>query len=142
MRRSIVFVAIAAIAIGISAAAWYLSRPSNDAGSAADTGPTVVVTLPGSFSGRAMQGQVYFEQNCAACHGKNAAGTGNGPPLVHKIYASGHHADGAFQLAAMRGVRSHHWNFGNMPPVEDISKDEVAFIVTYVRELQRANGIR
>jgi hypothetical protein len=39
------------------------------------------------------------------------------------------------------GVQAHHWRFGNMPPVEGITRAEVATIITYIRELQRANGI-
>jgi len=41
---------------------------------------------------------------------------------------------------APAGVR--HWRFGDMPPVEGLSRRDVAAIVAYVRELQRANGIR
>ena len=44
-------------------------------------------------------------------------------------------------LAVQRGVRQHHWTFGNMPPVPGLNDREVAFIIAYVRELQRANGI-
>ena len=83
-----------------------------------------------------------YAEHCAACHGDNAAGRdGAGPPLVHKIYEPNHHSDAAFFLAARQGVRSHHWPFGNMPPVAGVSDDEVALIVAYVRELQRANGV-
>lgn len=57
------------------------------------------------------------------------------------IYEPGHHADGAFFLAAARGVRQHHWSFGDMPAVPDVTPQEVAAIIAYVRALQRANGI-
>jgi len=60
---------------------------------------------------------------------------------VHRIYGSGHHADAAFTLAAQRGVRAHHWRFGDMPPVPSARPEEISLIVRYVRELQRANGI-
>ena len=43
--------------------------------------------------------------------------------------------------AAALGVRGHHWRFGDMPPVEGLTRTDVAMIVAYVRELQRANGI-
>lgn len=39
------------------------------------------------------------------------------------------------------GVRAHHWNFGDKPAVEAITRDDVTSIITYIRELQRANGI-
>lgn len=102
----------------------------------------VDVTVPDSLSANAEIGKLGFDAKCAVCHGANAAGQeGVAPPLVHKIYEPGHHGDGAFLLAAKNGVRSHHWNFGNMPPVEGVTDGDVKMIVAYVRELQRANGI-
>lgn len=140
-NRPFVIAVIGVIAVGGGWYAWQSSKQTAVPDSA-DSGPMVEVTVPAGLSSRAAQGRVYFEENCAACHGTNAAGSGSGPPLVHKIYEPGHHADGAFQLAAMRGVRSHHWDFGDMPPVEGITPDEIEYIVAYVRELQRANGIQ
>lgn len=97
---------------------------------------------PETFSAPAYFGQIGFDRACASCHGKNAAGgTGKAPPLIHPIYEPGHHPDAAFLRAASTGVRSHHWNFGDMPPVEGTTDETVALIVTYIRELQRANGI-
>ena len=102
----------------------------------------VKVTVPESLSGPAQIGARAFEAKCAACHGVNAAGReGGGPPLIHKIYEPSHHGDASFMVAATNGVRQHHWSFGNMPPVEGITPAEVKSIVTYVREVQRANGI-
>jgi mono/diheme cytochrome c family protein len=83
-----------------------------------------------------------FDANCASCHGANAAGQdGVAPPLVHIIYEPNHHGDASFLLAAKNGVRAHHWPFRDMPAVQNITDDSIALIVTYVRELQRANGI-
>ena len=39
------------------------------------------------------------------------------------------------------GVRQHHWSFGNMPAVKDVSSDQVGKIIAFVRAVQRANGI-
>ncbi len=89
----------------------------------------------------AARGKIAFDANCATCHGVNATGTDQGPPLVHDIYNPGHHADGAFLLAAKHGVRQHHWPFGNMPPQPQVTEEQVTAIVRYVRELQVANGI-
>lgn len=89
----------------------------------------------------ASNGQADFDANCASCHGRNAAGTDKGPPLVHRIYEPSHHADFAFVRAVRNGVRSHHWRFGNMPPVEGVTDKQIEWIVKYVREVQRANGI-
>jgi mono/diheme cytochrome c family protein len=103
-------------------------------------GATVDVRVP-ELSDVALKGKEAFEANCVQCHGKNASGTDKGPPLVHDIYNPGHHADGAFLFAVRRGVRQHHWPYGNMPPQPQMSEDEIAAIVKYVRELQVANGI-
>ena len=101
----------------------------------------VEVEVP-QLSTEAVEGESLFNSNCASCHGVNAAGQdGVAPPLVHKIYEPGHHGDGAFYLAVTRGVRQHHWPFGNMPPLQSVNEPDVAKIISYVRELQRANGI-
>ena len=97
--------------------------------------------MPDELSPVAMEGKAVFDDNCAACHGENASGTDQGPPLVHDIYNPGHHADMAFVLAARQGVRAHHWRFGNMPPQPGVTETEVEKVVQYVRELQQANGI-
>ena len=104
--------------------------------------PIVEVSLPAELSDQAQMGKRAYEAKCAECHGKNAAGqNGVAPPLVHKIYEPNHHSDTAFVMAAKNGVRAHHWNFGNMPPVEGLTDGDVKLIARYVRELQRENGI-
>ena len=103
------------------------------------TGPRQVV-VP-TLSAEAEAGKVAFDRNCAACHGLDAAGSEKGPPLVERTYHPGHHSDAAFELAVKRGVRAHHWLLGDMPPQPRVSRDEVARITRYVRELQKANGI-
>jgi len=112
-----------------------------NAGSRIATTANTSVTLP-DLSGTAAEGAELFTQYCVACHGESGGGSDAGPPLIHKIYEPNHHADQAFLVAALYGVRQHHWQFGNMPPVEGISQDEVIKIVSYVRAVQRANGIR
>lgn len=87
------------------------------------------------------QGEALFEASCASCHGESALGTEQGPPLVHIIYEPNHHGDAAFILAAERGVRAHHWGFGDMLPVPGVTREEVAQIVGYVRWLQREAGV-
>lgn len=44
-------------------------------------------------------------------------------------------------MAAERGVRAHHWGFGDMPGIEGVKKEDVAMIISYVRELQKKAGI-
>jgi len=129
------YAVLTAIGLGAGIALWQAFGP----GSAAD-GQMVAVAVP-PLSPQAAEGKVAFDNVCVACHGNNAAGSGKGPPLVHDIYNPGHHSDAAFFLAAQRGVRQHHWRFGNMPPQPQLSEAEISDIVQYVRELQLANGI-
>lgn len=86
-------------------------------------------------------GERLFNANCATCHGQLALGTDRGPPLVHIIYEPSHHADMAFVVAAERGVRAHHWQFGDMAPVPSVTRDQIDSIVAYIRYLQREVGI-
>jgi len=100
------------------------------------------VTVPETFSENAKIGKLLYQAKCAACHAVNASGQdGVAPPLVHKIYEPSHHGDESFQRAVSIGVQAHHWRFGNMPPVEGITRGDVKMIIAYIRELQRANGI-
>jgi len=105
-----------------------------------DKNSVVRVTVP-ELSRTASAGQEAFAAQCAGCHGPNAGGTDQGPPLIHEWYRPDHHADVAFTLAAQRGVPQHHWNFGNMPPQPQVGDRSMQQIITFVRELQRANGI-
>jgi mono/diheme cytochrome c family protein len=89
----------------------------------------------------ASDGAALFASNCAVCHGPDAVGTAQGPPLVHRIYEPSHHGDDAFYRAVREGVQSHHWKFGAMPPVAGVSDEQVGRIIVYVRALQRASGI-
>jgi mono/diheme cytochrome c family protein len=98
------------------------------------------ITVP-ELSPAAQAGEKAFEKRCAPCHGENAAGAATGPPLVHRVYHPRHHADIVFELAVRRGVQAHHWGFGDMPPQPEVTAAEVADIVQYVRDLQKANGI-
>jgi len=108
----------------------------------AQDAPIVEVRLPAQLSPEATIGKRAFEAKCAACHGASAAGqNGVAPPLIHRTYEPSHHSDEAFQRAAKNGVRAHHWPFGNMPPVEGLTRADVQYIVRYVREVQRENGI-
>ena len=138
LKRGAVLLVLAAV-IGI---AGYFHFGEGD-GTVGNGPPIAAVSVPASLSARAQLGQKTYDANCASCHGPNAAGQdGVAPPLVHVIYEPGHHGDESFQRAVARGVRAHHWRFGDMPPVEGLTRRDVAAVVAYVRELQRANGIR
>jgi len=77
------------------------------------------VTVP-ELSALAREGAASFARSCAACHGPAGGGTSVGPPLVHEVYRKAMHADIAFELAVRRGVRAHHWRFGDMPAAPSV----------------------
>ncbi len=85
-------------------------------------------------------GQELYKQNCAECHGVDLRGTDKGPSHLSVLYEPSHHADGAFLVAVLNGVRAHHWNFGDMPPIPDLDADDVAAITSYVRSVQQREG--
>ncbi len=130
--RSLYVTGVIAAALIGGAAYWLVGRGD---------GTQVSVSVP-TLTGTAIKGEQIFNANCGSCHGKNAAGSDNGPPLVHKIYEPSHHGDRAFFVAAGRGVRAHHWRFGDMPAVRGMSTQDIQSIVAYVRALQIENGIR
>ncbi|MFQ5948658.1 MAG: c-type cytochrome, partial [Acidimicrobiia bacterium] len=107
---------------------------------ACTTSSRVPMTL-GDSTDLAAGRQLYLDR-CAGCHGIEAKGTAQGPPLVDEIYRPSHHADGAFLVAIIRGAPQHHWDFGPMPPQEGLTDREVTDIVGYVRYLQTEAGIR
>jgi len=135
LRDNIPSIAVSAfVLLGIGVVFWKITG--------SDTSTSHVdVRLP-ELSAPAKVGQTLFQENCAACHGDNGSGSDQGPPLIHDIYNPGHHADGAFFVAASRGVRGHHWRFGNMPPQPQVTARQVEKIVRFVREVQAANGIK
>ena len=118
---------------GLAVFGWQIMAPTGHRAS-------VDVTVP-ELSETAAAGQSLFAANCAACNGRNAASSDNGPPLVHPIYNPGHHSDMAFYNTVRHGSRQHHWAFGDMPAQPQLSTDDTTMIIDYVRELQVANGI-
>lgn len=85
-------------------------------------------------------GETLFNANCSACHGVGAVGTNQGPPLIDRTYHPGHHNDFSIRNAINNGVRSHHWDFGNMLPVAGVSEDDAEKIICYIRDTQLASG--
>lgn len=136
-RRLAIVALIAALAGGY----WLLSGGQEPAGPGG--GPMVQIEVPETLSEQARIGRAAFDTACASCHGPNARGQdGIAPPLVHIIYEPSHHGDESFQRAVAGGVRAHHWPFGDMPAVPGLTRGDVAMVIAYVRELQRANGIQ
>jgi cytochrome c len=108
-------------------------------------GPSPITGLPKNPSvpfqfGRGMQ---KFQEKCSVCHGQWGEGTADkGPPLIHIYYEPSHHDDDSFFRAAHSGVNAHHWHFGNMPPVKEVTNQDIGQIVQFIRWWQRENGIR
>lgn len=140
-RRELLVLIVAVVA---GTVIWQRSGngPTRKVSEATGGGPLVSIALPSSYSDSAIVGKRVFDAKCATCHGENAVGQSDvAPPLIHPIYEPGHHGDEAFQRAAAMGARAHHWPFGDMPPVDGVSRADIANVVAYIREIQRANGI-
>ena len=131
-RRLLMALAVAALTIA-GALAFLLHEEASGEG-------TVTVKTT-ALSEQGKQGEALFNATCLECHGENAAGTMQGPPLVHIIYETNHHSDKAFYLAVSSGVRQHHWTYGDMPAQPQVSEADVTKIIRFIRELQVANGI-
>jgi cytochrome c len=102
---------------------------------------TVAGFDPGPVPAELADGERRYNRNCRLCHGPLGTGAQAGPPLVHRIYEPSHHADAAFHLAVTRGVRAHHWRFGDMPPMPEMDSATISGVTAYVRWLQRKAGI-
>ena len=122
LRSAGILVAIASVAAACSSS----TPPGADI---APQDPALVAT-----------GADLYGASCASCHGVDMRGTDEGPSLLSEIYEPGHHADISFLLAVQRGVRAHHWSFGNMKPIESLDEQDVAAIVAFVRDAQREEG--
>jgi len=83
------------------------------------------------------KGQVLYEKYCSSCHGVDLNGSDEGPPLIHPFYKPSHHGDKAFYRAALQGTKQHHWEFGDMPPVEGMTQKKMDSLVPYVRYYQQ-----
>jgi mono/diheme cytochrome c family protein len=102
------------------------------------TSPSTRKPVPEVF----VAGESLYNAHCARCHGLSAVGTDQGPSLLSAVYAPSHHSDVSFFLAVKQGVPAHHWQFGNMPPIPQVTQDEVTEIILYVRWLQEQAGVR
>ncbi len=140
MKRTLL-IALAVVAL-IALALLFRSYQLSGFAKNGQAGNAIVSVNVPVLSEEVREGEALFNATCAKCHGKNAAGReGLAPPLVHLIYEPNHHPDQSFHMAAQSGVRQHHWPFGNMPPVPDVTREDVQKIIDYVRSLQKANGI-
>jgi mono/diheme cytochrome c family protein len=97
-------------------------------------------TTRDTSAGAPEAGQVLYGENCASCHGTDLRGTDKGPSHLSKVYEPGHHSDASFVNAIRNGSPEHHWDFGDMEPVEGLSDDDIEAIITFVRQKQEEEG--
>lgn len=102
--------------------------------------PNSTTEIPIQDSDLVETGGRLYADNCAECHGDDLRGTDKGPSHLSELYEPGHHGDGAFMVAVLAGSREHHWDFGAMPPVEGLTREQVDAIIAFVRERQRVEG--
>ena len=97
--------------------------------------PIVIdVTEPRFLNATARLGRQLYLTKCLYCHGKAGRGSSNGPPLV--LYREYHHDDEKFASAIRSGVKQHHWNFGDMPPIESVTEQDIVNVTAYIRAVQ------
>ena len=110
---------------------------NHPSGAKSEKGATKHPRVPFKFA----VGMKKFRTMCGKCHGEWGHGTDKGPPLMHVVYKPSHHGDGSYYQAALKGVKAHHWKFGDMPPVPDATSDDVSRILPFIRWLQQENGV-
>lgn len=85
-------------------------------------------------------GATVYALRCASCHGDDLRGTDKGPSQLSIVYEPNHHGDDSYRAAIRNGVPQHHWGFGNMPVIEDITDEQVELVIGYIRSQQEALG--
>ncbi len=103
-------------------------------------GSTATEASGQSSSGAANSGADVYAASCASCHGDDLRGTDKGPSHLSIVYEPNHHGDASFRSAIINGVPQHHWNFGDMEPVEGLSAAEIDAVIAYVRTEQERLG--
>ena len=85
-------------------------------------------------------GASVYQARCASCHGEDLRGTDKGPSQLSIVYEPNHHGDESYRSAIRNGAPQHHWGFGDMPAVEDITDDQIERVITYIRTQQQELG--
>jgi mono/diheme cytochrome c family protein len=85
-------------------------------------------------------GATIYQARCAACHGDDLRGTDKGPTQLSIVYEPNHHSDDSYRSAIRNGAAEHHFNFGDMEPVADITDEQIESVIAYVRAQQALLG--
>ena len=136
MKKIVVFMVGAVAVLGVIAVVAMGGRSQSQNAVAGEN----EFNIPVQDATLVAEGDVLYQATCASCHGADLRGTDLGPSHLSVVYQPGHHGDGAFALAAINGVRAHHWKFGDMAPIPGLSSDDMDRIIAYVRETQRIEG--
>ena len=86
-------------------------------------------------------GRIVFTEQCAVCHGRVAEGTGRGPGLIQPGYGPDRVSDDAFRRAMRAGVEPRRRGAAGMPAIPALTDRDADQVVTFLRALQRENGI-
>lgn len=95
---------------------------------------------PQAAAGASGQGAEVYASSCASCHGTDLRGTDKGPSQLSIVYEPNHHGDDSYRSAIANGAPQHHWSFGDMTPVEDLTDDDVEAVIAYIRSEQQRRG--
>lgn len=128
MTRHVEWGAAWMVAVALAATFGVAACGSDDGGSGA---------APGSPIER---GAAVYAESCASCHGADLRGTDKGPSQLSIVYEPNHHADDSFRNAIANGAPQHHWNFGDMEPVEGLTDEDVEAVIAFVRAEQQRQG--
>ncbi len=99
-----------------------------------------IATTPPEPIPAGADGATIYQARCASCHGEDLRGTDKGPSQLSIVYEPNHHGDNTYRTAIRNGVAQHHWGFGNMPAVQDITDEQIELVIAYIRAQQEALG--
>ena len=121
---------IAAAIVGMALAVGITGCTGNDNAAT----PSLEI-IPASADGAAV-----YQARCASCHGEDLRGTDMGPSQLSIVYEPNHHGDESYRSAIRNGAVEHHWGFGDMPVIDDITDDQVELVISFIREQQEILG--
>jgi mono/diheme cytochrome c family protein len=87
-----------------------------------------------------LDGAALSADNCASCHGADLRGSDEGPSQLSVVYEPSHHGDESYRKAIRFGAAPHHWNFGTMPPNDELDDAQIDAIIAFIRAEQERLG--
>lgn len=128
MTRRVALNSLGIIIVAVVLTVGSAACGSEDATSGAATGPS------------GDRGAQVYAESCASCHGADLRGTDKGPSHLSIVYEPNHHTDDSFRNAIANGAPQHHWDFGDMEPVEGLTDEDVEAVIAFVRAEQQRQG--